>query len=101
VKIWMGQTENVSTRSACSAWRVGLAADETLGKPDRESLFADPARALEEKARRKRSRSHAIREPPAERVVSVEFDDWHNGIWWLLPGARYPVPLPVNQSRCV
>jgi hypothetical protein len=77
VKIRMCQIENVSARRACSAWRARISAQEALGEPDREALFADPARALEEKARGKSSSAHARGEALPEQFVSEYVDDWH------------------------
>jgi hypothetical protein len=105
----MSQAENISARRARSARRTGLSADETLCEPDREALLADPARALEEKARGKGSGAHARGEPLAEWFVSVYFDDWHDEIWYPStatrdprPATRYRLPasrLPLPASR--
>jgi hypothetical protein len=71
MKIWMGQTENISARRAFSTRRGRLCTYETLREPDREALLSDPARALKEKARGKGSGAHARGEPLAEWFVSV------------------------------
>jgi hypothetical protein len=94
MEIRMCQTENISARRACSAWRARLSADETLCEPDREALLADPACALEEKARGKGSGAHARGQPLAEWFVSVEFDDSHKSnmvrnFGYQVPGTWY------------
>jgi hypothetical protein len=91
MEIRMSQTENISARRACSTRRARLSADETLCEPDGETLLADPARALEKKARGKASPAHARGQPLAEWFVSVEFDDCHQSnmvrnFGYLVPG---------------
>jgi hypothetical protein len=71
----------VTAAPALAARRVGLAAQDCLGEPYRQSLFADTVGAVEKQARRQRTSADACREATPQGIVSVKIDDWHIEIW--------------------
>ena len=82
----MRELPHVAAGRAFPARRIFPVAQEARGKPESEPLFAYATLALKEKARRKGACVCALREPLAQRFMSVKIDDRHAEICLLAPG---------------
>jgi len=89
MEVGVSYRANVATRRARPARGVGLSAKKALRQPESEPLFSDAAGSLEQETRGKGSSPNAARQSRAQRLVSVQVDDWHVEIWSLQPhGSR-------------
>ena len=70
VQMGVGQVCDVATGSAFPAGCAPRFAEQMLGKPDRQALLADSARALQQQAGRKFTGANGGRQTAAQLVVA-------------------------------
>jgi protease I len=72
--------QRVAAVLALPTWpRFGPRAEQPLAQPERQSLFPDPLRALEQQRRRERVAPDRVVEPASYGVVAVQWKERHAG----------------------
>jgi hypothetical protein len=86
---------------AYTTGRVFSLAEQPLANPERETLFADPGRALKQEARGKRPARNLLAQAIAKRVVTNQWKKRHAKRKDMGYLGVMRTPLPLFESRHV